>query len=221
MATSAKAAPSSFTIVADAPVAADTSINYQVGGTAQPGSDYESLTGTVILPAGHSKVTVELRTIDDDVLFLPSDMVVAEWPARVGTVEVDEGEFVLQGAPVLTLTEPVFTITLAVSATDRAKLEVGQTVLVDMDSAATELEGVIATLDDTSTISETGEEQYEGTVAVQGDLDAVDGARATIDVTLAERLDVLAVPGGRSAACRRWRRGAGHQRRRARSAGWR
>jgi hypothetical protein len=57
-----------------------------------------------------------------------------------------------------------------------------------------ELAGAIATLDDTSTISETGEEQYEGTVAVQGDLDAVDGARATIDVTLAERLGVLAVP---------------------------
>ena len=184
----------SFTIVADAPVASDTSVNYQVGGTAQPGSDYETLTGTVILPAGHSKVTVELRTIDDDVLFLPSDMVVADWPARVGTVDVDEGEFVLQGAPILTLTEPVFTITLQVSASDRAELEVGQTVLVDMDSAATELEGVIATLEATATVDQAGAETYEGTVQVTGDFDAVDGARVTIDVTLDERIGVLVVP---------------------------
>lgn len=183
-----------FTIVADAPVTADTSINYQVGGTAQAGDDYETLTGTVIMRAGTSKVTVPIVTIDDDVVFLPSDMVVADWPARVGTVEVDEGEFVLQGSPVLTLTEPVFTITLAVSATDRAKLKVGQEVGVELDSADQDLPGVIATLDDNATISDSGEEQYEGTVEVQGELDAVDGARATIDVTLAERLNVLVVP---------------------------
>ncbi|MDO8361963.1 MAG: Calx-beta domain-containing protein [Actinomycetota bacterium] len=183
-----------FTIVADAPVTGDTSINYQVGGTAQSGSDFETLTGTVILPAGHSQVTVVVSTIDDDVVFLPSDMVVADWPARVGSVQVDEGEFVLQGSPVLTLTEPVFTITLAVSAGDRAELQVGQQVLVGLDSSDLELSGVIATLDDNATVDEAGAEQYEGTVQVQGELNAVDGARATIDVTLSERLNVLAVP---------------------------
>lgn len=190
----AEGGATAFTIVADAPVTADTSINYQVGGTAQAGDDYETLTGTVIMQAGTSKVSVPVVTINDDVVFLPSDMVVADWPARVGTVEVDEGEFVLQGSPVLTLTEPVFTITLAVSATDRAKLKVGQEVEVGLDSADQDLPGVIATLDDNATISDSGEEQYEGTVEVQGELDAVDGARATIDVTLAERLNVLVVP---------------------------
>lgn len=187
-------ATTAFTIVADAPVTADTSINYQLGGTAQVGSDFETLAGTVIMPAGTRQVVVTITTIDDDVLFLPSDMVVADWPARVGTVEVDEGEFVLQGAPVLTLTEPVFTITLAVSAGDRSELEVGQAVVVSLDGLDDDLTGVIATLDDTASVSETGEEQYEGTVEVEGDLAAVDGARATIDVTLAQRLGVLAVP---------------------------
>jgi hypothetical protein len=187
-------ASASFTIVADAPVTADTSVNYQVGGTAQPGSDYETLSGTVIMRAGQSQVSVTITTIDDDVLFLPSDMVVADWPARVGTVDVDEGEFVLQGATVLTLTEPVFTITLSVGAGDRAELEVGQAVLVDLDSSDVEMPGSIATLDDAATVNEAGEETYEGTVAVQGELNAVDGALATIDVTLDERLGVLAVP---------------------------
>lgn len=184
----------SFTITADAAVTADTSINYQVGGTAQSGNDYETLSGTVVMQAGSSSVTVEINTINDDVVFLPSDMVVADWPARIGTVEVDEGEFVLQGAPVLTLTEPVFTITLAVSATDRAKLKVGQVVDVSLDSSDQDLPGVIATLEDSATISDSGEEQYKGTVTVTGDVAGVDGAHATIDVTLSERLGVLAVP---------------------------
>lgn len=183
-----------FTFVADEPVSENTSINYQVGGTATPGQDYTTLTGTVIMRAGTSRVSVSIHTIDDDVVFLPSDMVVADWPARVGKVDVDEGEFVLQGSPVLTLTEPVFTVKLIVTATDRAKLEIGMAVMVSLDSLDVDLPGAIATLEDASSISETGEEQYEGTVAVQGDLDAVDGARATIDVTLAERLGVLAVP---------------------------
>ncbi len=143
---------------------------------------------------GHSQVSVGIKTIDDDVVFLPSDMVVADWPARIGSVDVDEGEFVMQGSAVLTLTEPVFTITLAVSASDRAELEVGQAVMVSLDSADLDLPGVIATLDETATVNEAGEESYEGTVQVQGDVSAVDGARVTIDATLAERLDVLAVP---------------------------
>ena len=190
----AEGGTASFTIVADSPVSADTSINYQVGGTAQSGSDYETLTGTVVMRTGHSQVSVGIKTIDDDVVFLPSDMVVADWPARIGSVDVDEGEFVMQGSAVLTLTEPVFTITLAVSASDRAELEVGQAVMVSLDSADLDLPGVIATLDETATVNEAGEESYEGTVQVQGDVSAVDGARVTIDVTLAERLDVLAVP---------------------------
>lgn len=184
----------SFTITADAPVTDDTSVNYQVGGTARSGDDYEVLTGTAIMRAGQTQVSVTITTIDDDVVFLPSDMVVADWPARVGTVEVDEGEFVLQGAPVLTLTEPVFTITLSVSATDRAELAVGQKALVSLDAADLELDGIIATLDDNATVDDTGAEVYEGTVEVSGDLEAVDGARAVIDVTLDERVGVLAVP---------------------------
>jgi multidrug efflux pump subunit AcrA (membrane-fusion protein) len=190
----AEGSTKSFTIVADAPVTADTSINYQLGGTAQPGSDFETLSGTVIMPAGRAQVSVQIVTIDDDVIFLPSDMVVADWPARVGTVDVDEGEFVLQGAPVLRLTEPTFTITLQVGPGDRAELEVGQTVLVSLDAADEELPGVVATLEDTATIDDQGGESYEGTVVVEGEFAAVDGANATIEVTLAERLGVLAVP---------------------------
>jgi hypothetical protein len=184
----------SFRIVSDAPVTDDTSINYQIGGTATAGSDFNVLSGTVIMKAGLSSVTVALKVINDDVVFLPSDMLVAAWPARVGKVEVDEGEFVLQGAPVITLTEPVFTITMKVSPSDRAQLEVGQPATVKLKAGDQDLIGVISSLDDAATVGDAGEELYEGVVTVKGELAAVDGASVTIDVTLAEKVDVLSVP---------------------------
>lgn len=184
----------SFRIVADAPVTEDTSVNYQVSGTAQNGDDFKVLTGTVIMKKGASSVSVPLQAIDDGVVFRPSDMIVADWPARVGTVDVDEGEFVLQGATVLNLTEPKFTITMKVSATDRAELEVGQKVSVDLKVGDQILDGIISELDDSATVDQNGAETYEGTVEVEGDFDAVDGATVSIDVTLDEVLNAIAVP---------------------------
>jgi multidrug efflux pump subunit AcrA (membrane-fusion protein) len=184
----------SFRIVSDAPVTEDTSVNYQVSGTATNGQDFKVLSGTVIMKAGSSSVTVPIETINDDVVFLPADMLVADWPARIGKVEVDEGEFVLQGNVVLSLTEPEFTITMKVSPTDRAELVIGQAVSVDLKVGGQILPGVITELGDSAIVGPGGEEQYEGTVSVSGAFDAVDGATVSIDVTLAEALQVLAVP---------------------------
>lgn len=184
----------SFRIVSDAPVTEDTSVNYQVSGTATNGQDFKVLSGTVIMKAGSSSVTVPIDTINDDVVFLPADMLVANWPARIGKVEVDEGEFVLQGNVVLSLTEPEFTITMKVSPTDRAELVIGQAVSVDLKVGGQILPGVITELGDSAIVGPGGEEQYEGTVSVSGAFGAVDGATVSIDVTLAEALQVLAVP---------------------------
>ena len=192
--TVAEGGTSSFRIVADAAVTKDTSVNYQLSGTAQNGADYKALSGTIIMKAGSSSVTVPINVINDDVIFKPSDMLVADWPARIGKVEVDEGEFVLQGNVVLSLTEPQFTITMKVSPTDRAELEVGQAVSVDLKVGGQILPGVISELNDSANVGAAGEELYEGTITVTGDFSAVDGATVSIDVTLAEALQVLAVP---------------------------
>ena len=192
--TVAEGGTSSFRIVADAAVTKDTSVNYQLSGTAQNGADYKALSGTIIMRAGSSSVTVPINVINDDVIFKPSDMLVADWPARIGKVEVDEGEFVLQGNVVLSLTEPQFTITMKVSPTDRAELEVGQAVSVDLKVGGQILPGVISELNDSANVGAAGEELYEGTITVTGDFSAVDGATVSIDVTLAEALQVLAVP---------------------------
>ena len=184
-----------FVINADQPVTEDTSINYTLRGSATPGQDYKELPGTVIMPAGQSQVTVQIETIDDDVLFLPGDMVVASWPARIGTVSVDDGEFILLGQQVLTLTEPDFTITLTLNPTDRGNLEVGMEVEVELQASDQDaVPGVILELDETATVAADGSERYEGVIQTFEDLDAVDGANVNVDVTREEKIDVITVP---------------------------
>ena len=184
-----------FVIRADQPVVEDTSINYRLSGSATAGQDYNELPGTVIMLAGESQVTVQIETIDDDVVFLPGDMVVASWPARIGTVSVDDGEFILLGQQVLTLTEPDFTITLTLNPTDRGNLEVGMEVEVELQASDQDaVPGVILELDETATVSSDGSERYEGVIQTFEDLDAVDGANVNVDVTREEKVDVITVP---------------------------
>ena len=83
---------------------------------------------------------------------------------------------------------------MKVSPSDRAELAVGQAVSVDLTVGGQVLPGVISTLDDSATVGPQGEETYEGTIEVQGEFAAVDGATVSIDVTLAEVEDALVVP---------------------------
>ena len=181
------------TVVADQAATVDTSINYSIGGSARAGEDFEVMTGTTILRTGESSVDIPIRSIADDVVFLPGDMVVAQWPARVGSVHVEAGHFVQSGTPLLTLTEPNFTVKLFATPSNRAKLDVGQSVTVNMDAGDQEVGGLIAEIDDSAT-SEGGSETYEGVVQTDGDLIGVDGAVVTIDAVVAESVDAVVVP---------------------------
>jgi len=83
---------------------------------------------------------------------------------------------------------------MKVSPSDRAQLKVGQPAKVKLKAGDQELTGTITSLDDAAKVGDAGEELYEGVVEVKGELAAVDGASVTIDVTLAEKTDVLSVP---------------------------
>ncbi len=181
-------------IEADQAPTEDISVDYQIAGSATMGVDYNTLTGSITLPRGQTRVSLVVETIDDDVIFVPSDMIVNDWPARVGTVFVDEGETVQLGQELLTLTEPNFTITLFANPTDRSELAVGQVVRVEIQAGDQESSGRITQLDDAATISDSGSETYEGVVEADNDLAAVDGANVRIEVTLDERVDALVVP---------------------------
>ena len=86
-----------FTITADQAPVKDTSVSYSVVGTAQPGQDYQPLVGTALLKAGQTTVTVVLQSLEKDVVFEPTDMIVANWPIRVGQVYVKAGDPVAPG----------------------------------------------------------------------------------------------------------------------------
>ena len=188
-----------FTIRADQAPVEDTSVNYQALGTALPGEDFEPLLGVALLRAGQTQVTVTLRSIQKDVVFIPTDMIVGRWPIRVGQVFVKEGDPLPPGTPVLSLTDPGFTVTLQASASDRTKLKVGQHCTVTLAGGVNEEPGTISQLDSNLTSLEAaspgGQQQqvYEGKVDV-GDLGAADGASVTIKVINEQETNALTVP---------------------------
>ena len=182
-----------ITVRADQAVKVDTSINYSVSGTAQQGIDYEVLNGSALMKAGESSVEISIRSLRDDVFFLPGDMIVAEWPARVGKINFEKEDFISSGAEILSLTEPVFKVILFASPTDRAKLEVGQKVTIEMDAGDQNSDGVISQLDDAAKRNGASE-LYEGEVEAFEDLVAVEGAVVTLDVVVSEVIDAIVVP---------------------------
>jgi hypothetical protein len=184
-----------FLIVADQAPLVDTTVQYQATGTAQPGVDVRPLTGTVLLPAGATSAAVPLFTLNTDVVFIPTDIIVAQWPTPVSKVLVEAGDIVPAGTPLFSITESGFTVTLKASAGDRSDLEVGQQVTVQVQGGTASATGVITELDETATVDpETQQQTYEGKVQVQGDLGAADGAPVTIDVILEDKPGVLTVP---------------------------
>ncbi|HWS47131.1 MAG TPA: Calx-beta domain-containing protein [Acidimicrobiia bacterium] len=199
-----------FTITADQPPAQDTTVNFSIVGTAQPGVDYQPIATTVVLKAGQTQVTVVLRTLRSDVVFLPTDMIVGDWPTRVGQVYVKQGDVVTPGTPILSLTETTFTVTLQASASDRTKLAVGQHATVKLVGSQNEVDGTITELDATPTLltqsggasAQTGgqagggqgaQQVYEGKIQVS-DLGAADGAAVSIDVVDQEKPNAITVP---------------------------
>ena len=183
-----------FTFVADQAPTHDISVAYSVLGSATPGQDFGALTGVAILPAGQTTLTVPITTLNDDVVFRPTDLIVGAWPIRIGQVLVDEGESVPAGTPLLSLVDTGLTVTLRASASDRTKLEPGQKATVKLIGSSEQVEGTISELDETASVDEaTGEQFYEGKIEV-GDLPGADGATVSIAVVLEQRPDAITVP---------------------------
>ncbi|MEX1006745.1 MAG: Calx-beta domain-containing protein [Acidimicrobiia bacterium] len=184
-----------FTIIADQPPIKDTSISYTVTGSAKQGTNIVPLTGTAFLPAGETSVTVPVLTLNTNVYFVPTDIIAGKYPTRLGEVFVEEGDVVVAGKPLFSLTETSFAVTLDTSAADRTKLKVGQSVTVQLQGGDGTAPGVISELDDNVTTDpDTKKQTYKGTVQVEGELGAADGAPVTIEVVLEERVGALTVP---------------------------
>ncbi|HET7739409.1 MAG TPA: HlyD family efflux transporter periplasmic adaptor subunit [Mycobacterium sp.] len=183
-----------FTITADQPPVHDTTVVFQVGGTAQPGQDFVPVPSSILLHAGQRTATVSLHTLNRNVVFEPTDMIAGAWPIRVGQVFVKAGDLVAPGGQLFNLTDANFTVQLSASPSDRTQLKVGQAVTVQLQGGSAQADGVISELDDNLTYDATTKAQsYQGKISV-GDLGAADGATVTIDVTVQAAENVLSVP---------------------------
>lgn len=183
-----------FTITADQPPVHDTTVVFQVGGTAQPGQDFVPVPSSIVLHAGQRTATVSLHTLNRNVVFEPTDMIAGAWPIRVGQVFVKAGDLVAPGGQLFNLTDANFTVQLSASPSDRTQLKVGQAVTVKLQGGSAQADGVISELDDNLTYDATTKAQsYQGKISV-GDLGAADGATVTIDVTVQAAENVLSVP---------------------------
>jgi hypothetical protein len=196
-----------ITFTADQAPDKDTSINFSVVGSAQPGQDYVPLAGSVILPAGQTSVTVTFQSIQKDVVFEPTDMIVANWPVRVGQVYVEQGNAVTAGEPLIV---PQESVTLQASPSDSTQLAVGQSCTMTISGGQSTFDGVITELDSNPTeISGSGgsgggsagsgaQEVFEGQIEVSGGLSKADqnadGATVSITVTTQGVKHALSVP---------------------------
>jgi hypothetical protein len=181
-----------FTISASQPPVKNTTVSFAVEGTATPGQSYVPLAGAALLPAGRTQVTVTLQSLQTNITFEPTDMIVGQWPTRIGTVYVKAGATVAPGEPILSLVEPELSVTLQASAADRTKLAVGQTATVQISGETSSGTGVITELDaDTTTVGTA--QVYEGTIAVSG-LTGADGSQVSITVVDQQIDDALTVP---------------------------
>jgi len=198
MSTVAQGGAATFTITADQAPVKDTSVNFAIQGTAVPGQNYVPLAGTALLKAGQTKVTVVLQSLENNVVFDPTDMIVDQWPIRVGQVFVKAGAPVAPGEAILSLTESNLTVTLQASAADRSKLAVGQSCTVQIAGETTQGTGTITELDSTPTVISSGtggqsEQVYEGRIEVSN-LTGADGSQVSITVVDKQVNDALTVP---------------------------
>jgi hypothetical protein len=187
-----------FVITSTQAPAQDTSVNFGVEGTAQPGQNYQPLTGIALLKAGQTSVTVTIQSLQRNITFEPTDMIVGSWPTRIGTVYVKAGQPVTAGTPILSLTEPQLTVTLDASASNRTQLTVGQNCTVQINGESSSVSGSITELDSTPTsvAASTGQgssQVYEGTIEAPG-LDGADGSAVSITVVTEQKSDALTVP---------------------------
>lgn len=82
----------------------DLTVFYSVGGTATPGTDYSSLVGVVIIPAGSATATVQFQTMDDKNVEPDETVVVTISSDAAYTVSGSPAQITLTDDDVLTVT---------------------------------------------------------------------------------------------------------------------
>jgi hypothetical protein len=86
LATEARRTTGAFRVSRTGSTASPLTVFYSVAGTATSGSDYGSLTGSVIIPGGSKSATLIVAPIDDDLIEVAETVVVTLSPASAYAV---------------------------------------------------------------------------------------------------------------------------------------
>ena len=60
--------PGTFTVTRSGATTAALTVNYSISGTATNGTDFDNLTGSVVIPAGATSATITVRPADDSII---------------------------------------------------------------------------------------------------------------------------------------------------------
>ncbi len=126
--------------------------------------------------------------------FLPTDLAVQEWPARIGQVHVSLGDPVAASQPLISLVENDLAVSVQVDPTDRSRLSLGLPATITVTATDIEAQGSVLELADAPNLDGQGVERYDGEIAIEGTLDLVEGAAVRVEVVLSEVVDALVVP---------------------------
>lgn len=121
------------------------------------------------------------------------DTAVRDWPARVGLVEVELGDFVDAGAELVTLTSQVAAVSFDLVPSDRLRVAEGDPVRVDVSATGEEAVGVLAEVA-VDPVDREGSLFYPAVVAVDGELAVPEGTQVRVAIVIERAEDVLAVP---------------------------
>jgi hypothetical protein len=98
--------PGSFTFMRTGSIVAPLTVSYTAGGSATAGADYAALSGSVVIPAGQTAVTIALTPIDDPTGEVDETVVVtlaASGAYTVGTPNAATVTIVDNERPVVTI----------------------------------------------------------------------------------------------------------------------
>ena len=126
-----------FTVTLSNQSASPTVVNYSVGGTASPGTDYTALSGQVTIPAGATSATLDVTVQDDAVLEPDGETVI------VTLTSIDSGDTDITVGATDTATVTIDdndSATVSITANDAAAAEPGDhgqfTVTLSNESAS-------------------------------------------------------------------------------------
>ena len=122
------------------------------------------------------------------------DMLVGDWPQRVGAVHVDLGGIVAPGAELVTLTADTPMVSVELLPSDRLRVTVGDPATIEVSASGATVTGRLSAVSDAPVTTDDESIVYPGEIAVDEDLGVSEGAQARVSIEVRKADDVLAVP---------------------------